>query len=81
MVSSVHILSANAMMQRNLIDQLSDIFSGATINCVWVQSDLYKANYLTKIQKDPIGLINSEAYRKARGTAEYMDLIEESNTF
>ena len=32
--SSVHILSSNAMMQRNMIDHLSGIFSLATINCL-----------------------------------------------
>ena len=79
--SSAHILSSNAQLQRNLIDELSNIFSRAQIRCIWVQSDLNKADYLTRIQKDPIGLLNSKAYREAAGSAEFMGRLEQANAF
>ena len=74
-------MNANATIQRGMIRRLSEIFHQSTIACCWVPSELNVSVYITKIQNNPVAVVNSDNYRYAVETMPHMESIIEKNTF
>ena len=64
-----------------MIKRLSEIFHKSTITCCWVPSELNVSDYLTKIQNNPVAVVNSDNYRYATESMPHMRSILEKNTF